>query len=107
MDIKTLRNTAKELAEKGIVCPYFMKINKMDIESFECLPGFVPVSEYSETIIRYSLFGFFEIGACGVFRFVMPERRKGEDRRLSSCRFGTLKSNGRVSTIMNKQNNNN
>lgn len=79
--LKELRELARELQEKRIVPPFFLQVNKEEVPDLHRLTAFVGSDEYAPSV-RKKPSGFFDVGACEYFRFVIRDRRQGpEDRR--------------------------
>lgn len=77
--LKELRALAGELHEKGIRPPYFLQVNEEEISGLEKLTGSVSAAEYGPAAEQPPC-GFYDIGACEYFQFVVADRRK-QDRR--------------------------
>ena len=81
MTIKELREKARKLRDQKILPPYYLEIEKGDLDSLELLSGYIPVRDFRDSLKRDAE-GFYTVGACEYFIFVMPNKRhRLRDRR--------------------------
>jgi len=82
MTIKELREKARELRDHKLLSPYYLEIEKGDLDSLELLSGYIPVRDFRGSL-KLVAEGFYAVGACEYFIFIMPNKRHGgpRDRR--------------------------